>query len=93
MASFKAHAALNFWRGQELRGAAASRDAMGQFGKLASVDDLPPDAEFDRLIREAAELAKTAPTPKLSLQRKRSYCLRNYPKICTGNRLEKKQQR
>jgi uncharacterized protein YdeI (YjbR/CyaY-like superfamily) len=64
MASFKAHAALNFWRGQELRGAAASRDAMGQFGKLTSVDDLPPNAEFDRLIREAAELAKTSPAPR-----------------------------
>ena len=64
MASFKAHAALNFWRGQELRGAAARRDGMGQFGKLTSIDDLPPNAEFDRLIREAAELAKAAPAPR-----------------------------
>ena len=64
MAAFKAHAALNFWRGQELRGDAASADAMGQFGKLTSVDDLPPDAEFDALIREAAELAETAPAPR-----------------------------
>jgi uncharacterized protein YdeI (YjbR/CyaY-like superfamily) len=64
MAAFKRHAALNFWRGQELRGAKASRDAMGQFGKLTSVDDLPPDAELDALIREAAELAKTAPAPR-----------------------------
>jgi uncharacterized protein YdeI (YjbR/CyaY-like superfamily) len=64
MASFKAHMAINFWRGQELRGAAASRDAMGQFGKLTSVDDLPPNAEFERLIREAAALAKTAPAPR-----------------------------
>jgi uncharacterized protein YdeI (YjbR/CyaY-like superfamily) len=64
MASFKGHAALNFWRGQELRGASASRDAMGQFGKLASVQDLPPDQEFDALIREAAELAKSAPAPR-----------------------------
>ena len=41
MAAFKAHAALNFWRGQELRGDEANADAMGQFGKLTSVDDLP----------------------------------------------------
>jgi len=33
MAAFKAHAALNFWRGQEIRGSKASGDAMGQFGK------------------------------------------------------------
>lgn len=63
-AAFKAHAALNFWRGQELRGESANADAMGQFGKLESVDDLPPDAELDRLIRQAAELAKSAPAPR-----------------------------
>ena len=64
MAAFKAHAALNFWRGQELRGGEANGDAMGQFGKLVSVEDLPDDAELDRLIREAADLAKTAPAPR-----------------------------
>jgi uncharacterized protein YdeI (YjbR/CyaY-like superfamily) len=64
MAAFKAHMALNFWRGQELRGGEANADAMGQFGKIKSLDDLPPDDELDRLIREAAELAKTAPAPR-----------------------------
>ena len=64
MAAFKAHAALNFWRGQELRGSEAGGDAMGQFGKITSVDDLPADAELDRLIREAATLAKTSPAPR-----------------------------
>ena len=64
MAAFKQHAALNFWRGQELRGEAANADAMGQFGKLTSVGDLPADAELERMIREAAELAGTAPAPR-----------------------------
>ena len=64
MAAFKAHAALNFWRGQELRGEEAKGEAMGQFGKLMSIADLPPDAEFDKLIREAAALAATAPPPR-----------------------------
>ena len=64
MAAFKAHAALNFWRGQELRGDAAKADAMGQFGKLTSLDDLPPDRELDALIREGATLARTAPAPR-----------------------------
>ena len=63
-AAFKAHAALNFWRGQELRGNDANADAMGQFGKLKSVEDLPDDPELDRLIREAAELARSAPAPR-----------------------------
>ena len=64
MASFKAHAALNFWRGQELRGSDAEQDGMGQFGRLTSLADLPPDAELDKLIREATELAKSAPAPR-----------------------------
>lgn len=64
MAAFKSHAALNFWRGQELRGEAAQADAMGQFGKLASIEDLPADRELDALILKAAELAATAPAPR-----------------------------
>ena len=64
MAAFKAHAALNFWRGQELRGSTANVDAMGQFGKLTSPADLPPADELDRLISEAARLASTAPAPR-----------------------------
>jgi uncharacterized protein YdeI (YjbR/CyaY-like superfamily) len=64
MAAFKAHAALNFWRGQEIGDGGPKAGAMGQFGKLISVSDLPPDNEFDELIREAAALAKTAPAPR-----------------------------
>ena len=63
-AAFKAHTALNFWRGQELRGGEANADAMGQFGKIKSIDELPEDDELDRLIREAAELAQSAPAPR-----------------------------
>jgi uncharacterized protein YdeI (YjbR/CyaY-like superfamily) len=63
-AAFKAHLALNFWRGQELSGDGANADAMGQFGKIKSLADLPPDKELDRLIREAADLAKSAPAPR-----------------------------
>ena len=64
MAAFKGHAALNFWRGQELGDGSPKAGAMGQFGRLASVDDLPRDDELDALIREAAALAKTAPAPR-----------------------------
>ena len=64
MAAFKAHAVLNFWRGQELRGEDANADGMGQFGKLKTIADLPPDAEFDRLIREAADLSRAASAPR-----------------------------
>jgi uncharacterized protein YdeI (YjbR/CyaY-like superfamily) len=62
-AAFKAHAAINFWRGQEIKGG-SSDEGMGQFGKLKSVDDLPADDELDALIRKAAELAQNAPAPR-----------------------------
>jgi uncharacterized protein YdeI (YjbR/CyaY-like superfamily) len=64
MAAFEAHAALNFWRGQELRGEQANADAMGQFGKLTAVSDLPPDEELDALILQAAELTRSVPAPR-----------------------------
>ena len=62
--AFKAHAALNFWRGQEIGDGQPKAGAMGQFGRLTSLDDLPPEKELDALIREAAQLAKTAPVPR-----------------------------
>lgn len=63
-AAFKGHAALNFWRGRELRGNETNADAMGQFGKLSSVDDLPANGELDRLIRDAAGLVTKASAPR-----------------------------
>ena len=50
--------------GRSLRGEAANADAMGQFGKLTSLDDLPPTRNSTALIREAAELATSAPAPR-----------------------------
>lgn len=64
IAAFKNHAALNFWRGQELRSDEARTDAMGQFGKLTSVADLPPGQELDALILQAAEMSRSQPKPR-----------------------------
>lgn len=64
MAAFKAHAVLNFWRGQDLREEASSKQAMGQFGKLMSVSDLPADEELGALIQRAANLCNAAPRPR-----------------------------
>jgi uncharacterized protein YdeI (YjbR/CyaY-like superfamily) len=62
--AFKGHAALNFWRGQEIGDGQPKAGAMGQFGRLRTIADLPTDAELDRLIRDAAELTKSAPAPR-----------------------------
>jgi len=63
-AAFKEHAALNFWRGQALESRHDTVGAMGQFGKIKSLEELPSDAELERLIREAAELAEALPSPR-----------------------------
>jgi uncharacterized protein YdeI (YjbR/CyaY-like superfamily) len=64
-AAFKEHAAINFWRGAEL-GLSRSGEAMGQLGRLTSVDDLPK--ELDAMIARAAEVsdAPVAAKPKRS---------------------------
>jgi uncharacterized protein YdeI (YjbR/CyaY-like superfamily) len=64
MAAFKAHATFGFWRGGEVLGeTGAERDAMGQFGRLASAADLPPDEVLHALIRRAAALNEAGPKP------------------------------
>lgn len=67
MAAFKAHCAVNFWRGKELLGDKTLTGAMGQLGKIARLEDLPSDKDLDSLIRAAAALAdkpKPAATKK-----------------------------
>ena len=56
MAAFKAHASLGFWRGGRpvAEAAAGEREqAMGQFGRIESVADLPKAAALRKLIVEA----------------------------------------
>jgi uncharacterized protein YdeI (YjbR/CyaY-like superfamily) len=60
-AAFKEHAAVNFWRGQEL-GLGRSAGAMGQLGKLTSVADLPKD--LDAMIAKAATVSAAPAPPK-----------------------------
>ncbi|HEX8064147.1 MAG TPA: YdeI/OmpD-associated family protein [Allosphingosinicella sp.] len=64
MAAFKAHATFGFWRAKEVLGeTGAEREAMGQFGRLASVADLPPEAVLHELIRKAMALTDAGRRP------------------------------
>jgi uncharacterized protein YdeI (YjbR/CyaY-like superfamily) len=64
MAAFKAHATFGFWRGKEVVGqTGAERMAMGQFGRLASIADLPPPETLDQLIRRAMAVAEQSSRP------------------------------
>ena len=75
MAAFKAHCSLGFWRGGKpiAEEAAGERDkAMGQFGRIESLADLPKAAALRKLIVEARaawaaaidEKASAPPAPK-----------------------------
>jgi hypothetical protein len=53
-AAFKAHCAFHVRGADDLLGEAASDDAMGQFGRIAAVSDLPPRATLAKVLKAAA---------------------------------------
>lgn len=74
MAAFKEHATLGFWKGSLILDRKGSRadEAMGSFGRLTSVKDLPAKKILHGYIKKAAQLnedgvkvvrPKTAPKP------------------------------
>lgn len=63
MAAFKAHASFGFWNRRELA-TGQEGEAMGQYGRLTSVADLPPDDELDAAIRAQLALAASPDRPK-----------------------------
>ena len=57
MAAFKAHVAFGFWKGRLVTGdAARSREAMWSFGRITSLDDLPPKRQLLAMVKKAAKL-------------------------------------
>ena len=56
MAAFKAHCTMSFWKGALVLPKSARKDdeAMGQLGRLRSVDDLPSDRVLLGWLRRAA---------------------------------------
>jgi hypothetical protein len=53
-AGFKAHCALWFWKGQSIVGK-KPKEAMGNFGRITTVQDLPPATEIKGYVRKAVE--------------------------------------
>lgn len=61
MAAFKQHCALSFWKAALLSDrryvlSRVGRTGMGQFGRLKSLSDLPPDSMIRSCIKEAMDL-------------------------------------
>ena len=63
MAAFKRHAAFGFWRHAEVMGGERPAEGMGSFGKLMSLDDLPPKRELVALLKRAAKLNASGAKP------------------------------
>lgn len=58
IAAFKEHCAFGFWGGRGLVGNEDKRDeAMGQFGRIASLKDLPPKKALIGYVKQAMKLA------------------------------------
>ena len=58
MAAFKEHCAFSFWKQSLLESSAfpAEKTAMGSFGRIASLKDLPSDKTMKKLIVDAMKL-------------------------------------
>ncbi|TFW15543.1 YdeI/OmpD-associated family protein [Duganella callida] len=57
MASFKAHCAFNFWKAELLmEREQINREAMGHFGRIASVRDLPAKKLLTAYVKQAMKL-------------------------------------
>lgn len=69
LAAFKAHATFGFWQNKLVTGEDSpdvAATAMGQFGRLTSLADLPGDATLTEMVRRAMDLIDSgtkAPRP------------------------------
>ena len=69
MAAFKQHCAIGFWKASLLTDAkklierANSEEAMGHFGRITSLKDLPKDAVLTKYIKEAMKLNREGIKP------------------------------
>jgi hypothetical protein len=54
IAGFKAHCALWFWQGKTIVGKKPG-EGMGNFGRITSVEDLPPAAKIKAYVKKATK--------------------------------------
>lgn len=74
MASFKQHCAFGFWLGSQLKdpykvlSAVGEKTAMGHFGQIRSINDLPSNKIIAEYIKEAMELNEKGVKVKKTLK-------------------------
>ena len=66
MAAYKEHCAFGFWKGALVTGdATKGPEAMGSFGRLTKISDLPPRAALSGFVKKAMKLnEENVPRPK-----------------------------
>lgn len=69
VAAFKAHAALGFWQGGAMGETGREAEAAGQFGRITTLADLPPDQTITEHLRKAADASKAPAPPRLPPRR------------------------
>lgn len=73
MAAFKAHATFGYWNDSMLSQDEKNRSAMGQFGRLTSLDDLPAKAALIDLTRQSMALIEIGAKPPRTTAKKAAF--------------------
>jgi uncharacterized protein YdeI (YjbR/CyaY-like superfamily) len=69
MAAFKAHCTLGFWHANEVLGPGAEEGAMGQFGRITSMKDLPSKKVLTGYVKKAMALKDAGVKPEWAARR------------------------
>jgi uncharacterized protein YdeI (YjbR/CyaY-like superfamily) len=69
-AAFKAHATFGYWNDSMLNEDSKNRSAMGQFGRLTSLDDLPDRATLIDLTQQSMALIDSGAKPPRATAKK-----------------------
>lgn len=73
MAAFKAHATFGYWNDSMLQQEEKNRSAMGQFGRLTSLNDLPPRETLIELTRKSMKLVEDGVKPPRTTAKKEPF--------------------
>ncbi len=63
MAAFKAHCVFGFWQGRDVVATGSGLQAMGDFGRIESLADLPTERRLVALVKKAAAMNESGQRP------------------------------
>jgi len=92
MAAFKQHCSFGFWRGARIVASKHNKDteAMGQFGRVTALDDLPPPTVISRYVKAAMKLTDSGVKAPESAKRTRRKPLPVPPELAAALKRNKK---